>query len=169
MAACLKLTAELLLLNRPRSMASMRVMKSKKPPKKRSSLLMLFISFGCVSYKLFQAVAIGILRQVGKDVESLLLVSQHLCCSVFHTAICFHKGDYLGYFLRIFVMVFHQVDDPSFFGLAHLFQCMDEWQGEFFLLVIVAKGFADIVNAEVKRSKERRVGKECVRTGRCRW
>src|SRR3546814_16952071 len=48
-------------------------------------------------------------------------------------------------------MVFHQVDDPSFFGLAHLFQSMDEWQGEFFLLDIVAKGFADIVNAEVKQ------------------
>src|SRR5690606_10001215 len=113
-AACLKLTAELLLLKRPKSMASIRMMKSKKPPKNRSSLLILFISFGGISYQLFQAFSVRIRRQCGKDFECFLLVGEHLCCGVFHTSVCLYKGNDLGYFLCIFVVVLHQVDDPSF-------------------------------------------------------
>src|SRR5690606_1840645 len=151
MASCLKLTAELLLLNRPKSMARMRMMKSKKPPTKRSSLLMLFISFRCVSYKLFQAAPVGIFRQVGKDVKSLLLESQHPRSGVFHATVGFHESNDLGHFLGIFVVVFNQIDDPSFFGPTNLFQCMDEWQGKFFLLDVVAQRLTDIIDAEVKQ------------------
>src|SRR5690606_33292425 len=141
----------LLLLNKPRSIANMRMMKSKKPPKKRSSLLMLFVSFCCVSYKLFQTMPVGIFRQAGEDVKSLPLVSQHLGGSIFHPAVRLHEGNDLGYFFRIFAMIFNQVDDTPFFGVTNLFQCMYERQRQLFLLDVVAQRLTYIVDAEVEQ------------------
>src|SRR5690606_37336190 len=109
MAAWVRLTALSLLLKSPRSMASIRIINNKKPPKNRSSLLMLFVAFSCVSYQLFQSITIVVCGKTFQDVERFLLIYKHLGSRVLHAAVCFDKCNNFAHLFGVFVVVFYQV------------------------------------------------------------